>query len=72
VWCLDTAPGLDPMPPNPFHGYDSYRAEKDKAALERATWRKTVPKRGPKQEGPKWRGGLARRKPRPVTLAKVK
>jgi hypothetical protein len=29
------------MAANPFHGFDPYRAEKDKAARERAEWRKT-------------------------------
>jgi hypothetical protein len=60
------------MPANPFHGFDPYRVEKEKAAKGRAEWRKTFPRTGPKQEGPLWRGGLARRAKRPVTLAEVK
>ena len=57
------------MPANPFHGFDSYREDKDRAAKERAAWRKTFPRTGPRQDGPLWRGALGRRKPRPVTLA---
>ena len=51
------------------HVFDAYRADKDKAARERAEWWKTQPHKGSRQEGVLWRGGLARRKPRPVTLA---
>jgi hypothetical protein len=60
------------MPGNPFHGFDPYRAEKDQAARERAEWRREQPRKGPRQPDQFRKGGLARRKPRPVTLAKVK
>ena len=57
--------------PNPFHGFDPYRAEKDKAARERAEWRKTFPMTGPKQPGPLWRGALGKRRLRRVILVKL-
>jgi hypothetical protein len=54
-----------------FHFFDPYR--EDKAARERGEWRKSYAmKGGPHQNIPLWRGGLAGRKKRPVTLAKVK
>ena len=59
------------MAANPFHGYDVYREDKERAAKERAEWLREQPRKGPRQPSQFRKGGLARRKPRPVTLAKV-
>jgi hypothetical protein len=57
----------------PYHFFDPYLKDRERAALERAEWhKKNRLKGGLHQHVPKWRGGLAGRKPRPVTLAKVK
>ena len=49
--------------------FDPYREDKDRAAAERAEWRKNLPHKGGRQAETPWKGGLAKRKPRPVTLA---
>ena len=51
----------------PFHFFDPYLKDR-----ERAEWhRKNRLKGGPRQNIPRWRGGLAGRKKRPVSLAPV-
>ena len=56
----------------PYHFFDPYLKDRERAAIERAAWHKAHRlKGGPKQTIPKWRGGLAGRKKRPVTLAPV-
>jgi hypothetical protein len=34
----------------PFHFFDPYRADKDRAAAERAAWRKTLPHKGSRRK----------------------
>ena len=56
----------------PYHFFDPYLKDRERAALERAVWHgKNRLRGGPKQNVPKWRGGLAGRAKRPVTLASV-
>jgi hypothetical protein len=54
------------------HVFDAYKVDKDRAARERAEWRKLQPRHGCRVPEAPWKGGLARRKVRPITLAKVK
>jgi hypothetical protein len=56
----------------PYHFFDPYLKDRERAALERAEWhKKNRLKGGPRQNIPLWRGGLAGRAKRPVTLATV-
>jgi hypothetical protein len=55
----------------PYHFFDPYLKDRERAAIERAAWHKANRLGGPKQNIPLWRGGLAGRKKRPVTLAPV-
>jgi hypothetical protein len=55
-----------------YHFFDPYEKDRERAACERAEWHKAHRlKGGPRQGVPTWRGGLAGRAQRPVTLAKV-
>ena len=52
-----------------FPRFDPYAHDKERAAKERAEWRKGLPHKGSRLNGALWKGGLAKRKQRPVTLA---
>lgn len=56
----------------PYHFFDPYLKDRERAACERAAWHKAHRlKGGPRQHVPTWRGGLAGRAKRPVSLAPV-
>jgi hypothetical protein len=56
----------------PYHFFDPYLKDRERAAMGRAAWHKAHRlKGGPRQNVPKWRGGLAGRKKRVVSLAPV-
>jgi hypothetical protein len=55
-----------------YHFFDPYLKDRERAALERADWHKKNRLRGGAHQNiPLWRGGLAGRKPRPVSLAPI-
>ena len=56
----------------PFHFFDPYLKDREQAAIERALWHKAHRLKGPRQPDQFRKGGLGKRMPRPVTLAKVK
>ena len=53
-----------------FH-FDPYKDTKDKRTQERAAWKKVQPKWAAGTPDGHRKGGLGKRKPRPVTLAKM-
>ena len=53
-----------------FNHFDPYKGTKDKRTQERATWKKMQPNGLRELRGHR-KGGLGKRKPRPVTLAKM-